>query len=266
MFLHQGTGIAWVSFQVQHAVSVGIQHRVGAYFFHRRQADHRFVAGHTRAVEQLHNLRLVRVLHRSLVLFNGAGFGVLGIDVGVENFINLTWPINARGIDLEPVLRAVTADKRGAAHVGNFFNFLSIRQALRHFNNGPLSVAIEQNIGARIDQDRVAHFVLPIIVMRDTAQRRFDTAQHNRHIFIGFFAALAVHQAGAIRPLAGHAARGIRVVRADFFIGGVAVNHRVHVAGRHTEEQVRLAELHKVVFRLPVRLGNNAHAKALRLQ
>src|SRR5690606_40051227 len=47
---------------------------------------------------------------------------------------------------------------------------------------------------------------------------------------------------------------------------GVAVDHRVHVAGGDTEEQIRLAELHEVVFALPVRLADDADAKALGLQ
>src|SRR5690606_22958867 len=48
--------------------------------------------------------------------------------------------------------------------------------------------------------------------------------------------------------------------------GGVAVDHRVHVAGGDTEEQIRLAELHEVVFALPVRLTDDADAKALGFQ
>ncbi|MNP27478.1 hypothetical protein D3C76_1203910 [compost metagenome] len=102
--------------------------------------------------------------------------------------------------------------------------------------------------------------------MGDTAQRGLDAAEHDRHALVRLAAALAVDHAGAIRALAGQAARGIGVVGTDLLVGGVAVDHRVHVAGRDTEEQVRLAELHEVVFGLPVRLGNDAHAEALGFQ
>lgn len=99
--------------------------------------------------------------------------------------------------------------------------------------------------------------------MGDTAQGCLDAAQHHRYVAVGLLAALAIDQAGAIRALAGQAAGRIGVVGADLLVGGVAVDHRVHVASSDTEEQVRLAELHEVVFAAPVRLGNDAHAKTL---
>ncbi len=102
--------------------------------------------------------------------------------------------------------------------------------------------------------------------MGDAAQRSLDAAEHDRHVLVGFLATLAVHQAGAVRAPAGKATRGVGVVGTDFLVRGIAVDHRVHVARSHAEEQVRLAEFHEVVFRLPVRLGNDAHAEALGLQ
>ena len=251
---------------MQHAVGVSVEHRVVAHLFHGRQADHRFVASHARAGEQLHDLRLVRVFQRPFALLNGAGFGVLSVHVRVDDLVDLARPVDTRGVHLVPALRRIAANKRGAAHVGDVFDLVAIGQALGHFNNGALGVAVQQNVGAGIDQDRVTHTVLPVVVMGDAAQGGFDTAKDNRYVFIGFFAALAVHQAGTVRALTGQAAGRIGVVRADFLVGGVAVDHRVHVAGRDAEEQVRLAELHKVVFRLPVGLGDDADAKALRLQ
>src|SRR5690606_30697608 len=87
-----------------------------------------------------------------------------------------------------------------------------------------------------------------------------------RRVLVGFLAALAVHQAGAVWTLAGQTARGIGVIGTDLLVRGVAVYHRVHVAGGHAEEQVRLAQLHEVVFAAPIRLGNDPDAEALGLQ
>jgi hypothetical protein len=112
----------------------------------------------------------------------------------------------------------------------------------------------------------MAHPVLPVIIVSDPAQGRLDAAEHDRHVLVGFLAALAVHQAGTIGPRAGQATRGVGVVGADFLVGGVAVDHRIHVAGRDTEEQVRLAELHEVVLGLPVGLGNDADPETLGLE
>ncbi|MCY1393597.1 hypothetical protein D9M71_84970 [compost metagenome] len=108
--------------------------------------------------------------------------------------------------------------------------------------------------------------VLPVVVVGDAAQGCLDTAKHDRYMLVGFLAALAVDQAGTVRALAGQAARGIGVVGTDLLVGGVAVDHRVHVAGRDTEEQVRLTQLHEVVLGLPVWLGNDAHPKTLGLE
>ena len=53
---------------------------------------------------------------------------------------------------------------------------------------------------------------------------------------------------------------------AQLTVSGVAVDHRVHIAGGHAEEQVRFTQTHKVVFAVPVRLGDDPHAEALRFQ
>ncbi len=49
-------------------------------------------------------------------------------------------------------------------------------------------------------------------------------------------------------------------------IGGIAVDHRIHIARGNAEEQVRFAQTHKVVFGVPVRLGDDADAETLRFQ
>ena len=264
--LHHRPGIAGVGFQVQHAVGVGVEHRVVAHLLEGRQADDSLVPGHPRAVEQLHDLRLVGVFDLALLLLDGAGLGVLGVDVGVDDLVDLARPVDPRGVDFIPALRGIPANERGTAHVGDALDRLTEGQALGDFDNGPLGVAVEQDVGAGVDQDRVADLVLPVVVVGDAAQRRLDAAEHDRHVLVGFLAALAVDQAGTVRPFAGQAAWGVGVVGADLLVGGVAVDHRVHVAGSDAEEQVRLAELHEVVFGLPVGLGDDPDAEALGFQ
>lgn len=178
----------------------------------------------------------------------------------------LPWPVDPRGIDLEPALRGVATDEGGAAHVGDRAQRFALGQALGDFHHRTLGVAVEQDVGRGVHQDRAADLVLPVVVMGDTAQRGLDPAEDHRHMAVGLLAALAVDQAGAVRALAGQAAGGVGVVGTDLLVRGVAVDHRVHVAGRHAEEQVRLAELHEVVLRLPVRLGDDADAEPLGLQ
>ena len=203
---------------------------------------------------------------RTLFLLDGAGLGVLGVHVRVDDLVDLARTVDARGVDFVPAFRRVTTNERGAAHIGDVFDLVTVGQALGDFDDRALGVAVQQNVGAGVDQDRVTHAILPVIVVGDAAQGGFDAAEHDRHVLVGFLAALAVDQARAIRTFAGHAAGRVGVVGTDFLVRGVAVDHRVHVARRDAEEQVRLAELHEIVFGLPVRLGNDPDAEALRLQ
>ena len=62
------------------------------------------------------------------------------------------------------------------------------------------------------------------------------------------------------------AAGRVGVVAAHLAVGGVAVDHRIHVPGGHAEEQVRPAQRLKAFGAVPVGLRDDADAKALRLE
>ena len=102
--------------------------------------------------------------------------------------------------------------------------------------------------------------------MGDAAQAGFDAAYHHAHAGIGFAAALGVDGDGAVRALVGRGVRGVGVVRARAAVRGVAVDHRVHIAGGDAEEQIGLAQLAEGVRGVPIRLGDDAHAEALVFQ
>jgi len=102
--------------------------------------------------------------------------------------------------------------------------------------------------------------------VRDAPQRGLDAADHDRHVIEGLLAALGVDQRGTVGALAADVARRVGVVAADLAIGRVAVDHRIHIAGRHAEEQLGFTERLEGFGRLPVGLRDDADAKALRLQ
>ena len=137
---------------------------------------------------------------------------------------------------------------------------------MRDVHNGALGIAVHQQIGLGVDQYRAAHFLRPVIEMRDAAQARLDAADDDRHIGIGFARALAVDDHAAIGPAAALAFRGIGIIASDTPVGGIAINHRIHVAGGDTEKQFRATENLEGIGALPVRLRNDAYAKTLRLQ
>ncbi len=171
MLLHQGAGVARIGLQVQHAVGMGIEHRVAAHLLERRQADHRTLALQARVCQQLHDLGFVRVFLLALFLLDGAGGGVLGVHVGVDDLVDLARAVDAGGVHLEPAFGSVAAHEGGTAHVGDLLDPLAGSQALGDLHHGALGVAVQQDIGGGVHQDGAAHLVLPVVVVGDAAQR-----------------------------------------------------------------------------------------------
>ena len=102
--------------------------------------------------------------------------------------------------------------------------------------------------------------------MGGAAQACLDAAQDHRHVFPGFFTALGIDQGCAVGAFTRHIIRRVGVVMAQLAVGGIAVDHRVHVACGDAEEQVGFTQTHKVVFAVPVRLRDDPHAEALRFK
>src|SRR5690606_25494502 len=152
------------------------------------------------------------------------------------------------------------------SHIGDLFDGLAGGDAVGHFHDGALGIAVQQQVGLGVHQDGAAHLVLPVVVVGDAAQRGLDAAHDEGHVGVGFLAALRIDQRGAIGPLAAFAAGRVGVVTADLAIGGVAVDHGIHVARGHAVEQIGLAQRLEGVGAVPLGLRDDAHAKALGLQ
>jgi hypothetical protein len=138
--------------------------------------------------------------------------------------------------------------------------------AMGNFDEGTLGVAIHQQVGFRIQQHRTAHLVRPVVVMGNATQAGFDAADHDRRVGIGLAAALAVDNHRPIRALAAFVVGGVGVVMAQASVGGVAIDHRIHVAGSDSEKQIRLTQRPEGLGRGPIRLGNDADPETLRFQ
>ena len=102
--------------------------------------------------------------------------------------------------------------------------------------------------------------------MRDAAQARLDAADDERRIGIGLAAALRVDGYRVVRALVGRGVRRVGVGGTDFPVGGIAVDHRIHVAGGDAEEQVGFAQPPEVLGRVPVGLADDADAESLRFE
>ena len=174
--------------------------------------------------------------------------------------------VHLGGVNFKPTLWGVAHHECCATHIGDVGDGLFGSQAMGYFHQGAFGVAIQKQICFGVNQDGATHLVLPIVVMRYTAQRRFNATDDDGHIGVSLTAALAVHQHTAVGSLATHATRRVSVITADFSISGVAVDHGVHVARGHAIKQIGFAKRLKRLRAVPFRLGNDAHPESLRFQ
>ncbi len=174
--------------------------------------------------------------------------------------------VHLGGVQLKPAFGRAALHKGGATHVGDLLHGLFGGQAVGDLDDGALGIAVQQQVALGIHHHAAADLVAPVVVVRDAAQAAFDAAQDDGHIFECFTAALAVDHGGAVWALAAYITWCVSVVAADFAIRRVAVDHGIHVARRHAEEQIGFAQRFERIGALPIRLSDDAHAKALRLQ
>ena len=292
--LHQGAGIAGIGLEVQHTVGVGVQNRIALDLLVAGQAQHGLVArgllGLAAQRQVGHELDGLHGRHRRFSsilacrarcacarcytvcsIFLGAalalGRGLLaGGHVGIDMGLDHTGLVHHGGIHLEPAVFGAAAEERRAAHVGDAFHRIAAGNAVRHFDQGALGVAIQQDVALAVHHDGAAHLVAPVVIVGNAAQRTLDATQHDGHILVGLAAALAVDDGRTVRALAAHVAGGVGIVAADLAVRRVAVDHGIHVPRRHAPEQIGLAQGLEGLGALPVGLGDDAHAEALGFQ
>ncbi len=242
--LGEGAGAARVGLVVQDARRMGVEHLVLLHPLERRQLD----------VGQLPRLLLGRLHQDGLGLLRSrcSAFIVAAggpFHIGVGNGIDAANLIELARIHPAPARQRLLADHGGAANVLHGVDGLATCDAVSHLDQRPLGVAVDQDVGLGVDQDGATDGLGPVVVVGDAAQGCLDAADDHRHLFIGLFAALGIDQGSAVRPLAAHVPRGVGVIVAQLLVGGVAVDHGVHVARRHPVEEVGLAQAHEVIFR-----------------
>ncbi len=225
--LHQRPGVAGVRFTMEHAGGPRIGLAIGRHLFEGGEPHHR------------------------------RGPRLAGAVVGAVEIV---------GGDDGPALGHRRLDQGDAADVVETRRVLALGDAVGDVDEGAFGIAVEQDVGLGVDQDRAADLVGPVVVVRDAAQARLDAAEHDRHVLVGLAHPLRIDDDGAVRALAALAVGRVGVVVAQPLVGGVAVDHRVHVAAGDAEEHRRLAERAEGFGARPVGLGDDADAEALTLQ
>src|SRR5262249_37191826 len=107
-----------------------------------------------------------------------------------------------RRVYLDPSLWNGVPQKGSAAKIGDIPDVLSRSESMRDLADLPLGISIDQQISLRVEKDRSAYFLRPVVKMGDPAQRCLDAAKNDRDIFVSFMGSLCVDEDGAIGSLA----------------------------------------------------------------
>ena len=102
--------------------------------------------------------------------------------------------------------------------------------------------------------------------MGHPTKTRFNAANDNGYITVSLTGSLAINRDSAIRSFAGHVTGGVSIVITTLSVGGVVIDHGIHVASSDSKEEVGFAQLSECVCAAPIGLRDNAHAKALTLK
>ena len=153
-----------------------------------------------------------------------------------------------------------------AAEIAQVADRLAGREAPGDFEDCPFPHPEDDEVGLGIEEDGAPDRVAPVVVVGQSAQRGLHAAGHHRHPGERLPRPLAVGERCPVGAAADPSVRGIGVVVADLPIGGVVVDHRVHVARRDPEEQPRATELAPRFAAVPVGLCEHGHTPSRGLE
>ena len=154
----------------------------------------------------------------------------------------------------------------GAGDEGQVLHLQPRLQRLGDGDDGLLAHAVAHEVGAGVEQDRAAQLVVPVVVVREPAQRRLDAAQDDRGVLECAPDEVAVDDARVVGAQPHLAAGRVRIGLAAVLGDGVVVDHRVHVARGHEKAELRFAEHGDAARVAPVGLRDHAHLEAMRLE
>ena len=200
-----------------------------------------------------HALAANRVL---LVVLDDERLSVLAL-VGTD--LLMAWQLNARRVGR----LAHVAD---AAHFRQFRRIHAVRHPVCAFDDARFAHAVHQQRRTGVHQNTVAHLVVPIVIVGETAEARFHAADENRHIAVRLPDSVAVDDGRAVGAHETFAAGGVGIVVAALFRDGIVVDHAVNHARGHQKAKPGLAELLERGSILPRRQTEHCHAIARLLQ
>ena len=147
---------------------------------------------------------------------------------------------------------------RRAADVGEALHRFAGVEAPRDLPRGELAHAEHHEVRLRVEEDGTADFVRPVVVVRDTPERRLDAADDDGDARERAAGEVRVDEGRAVRARGRPSAGRVLVDRARLLLGGELVQHRVEVARTDADEEARRSHARDVGRRAPVRLRDDA--------
>ena len=129
-----------------------------------------------------------------------------------------------------------------------------------------LAHAVDEDVGARVEQYRALELVLPVVVVSQAAQACLDAADDDGSVLERLTDEVAVDRDGTIGAVPLLATGGIGVGMATVLGHRIVVDHGVHVAGADQKAQARLTEHRDAGGVGPVGLADDAHLVAVRVE
>ena len=154
----------------------------------------------------------------------------------------------------------------GSRHKGDILYSNAGSERIRDFHNGLFSHPIGNQIRLTVQKDGTSEGIAPVIVMGHSAQAGLNSTQNDRNIFVGAADQISIDHSRMIRPFSGFSSRRIRILHPSFSGNIIVIDHGIHVPGGDEEGELRPSEYVDAPLVLPVRLGNDADAVAVRLQ
>ena len=139
------------------------------------------------------------------------------------------------------------------------------RQCIRDLHDRALAHSVGNQICLGIQQNGAFHFSGPVIIMCQTPQAGFDTAEDDR-LFRPGADQVGIDDRRIIRTFSHLAARCVGILCAALFRNRIMVYHRVHISGAHKPSETRFAQNLNGFLILPVRLGDDAYFIAVRFK
>ena len=165
-------------------------------------------------------------------------------------------------VDLVERTRAVN----GAVDIGDLIDGQPCVECVGDLDNRVLAHAVDEDVGARVEQHRALELVLPVVVVGQATQACLDATDNDGGVLKRLADEVAVDRDGSVGAVPLLATGGIGVGMATVLGHRIVVDHGVHVAGADQKAQARLTEHRDAGGVGPVGLADDAHFVAVRVE